>query len=93
VILGVARCLGVPLAVPRRLVPGPALIGGLIVVADAAYAVAATVGHLSVVAVLAAFHPVVTIALAAVVLRERIGLVQRCGVAAAVVGIVAVTAG
>lgn len=92
VILGVALALRVRVAVPRQAVPGLALIGVLIVGADAAYAVAATVGHLGVVAVLAAFHPVVTIALAATVLREQIDVVQRVGVAAAVLGVVAVTA-
>jgi uncharacterized membrane protein len=59
---------------------------------DAAYAAATTVGHLGVVAVLAAFHPVVTIGLAATLLRERVDVVQRIGVAAAVLGVVAVTA-
>jgi hypothetical protein len=56
----------VPVAVPRRTVPVLALIGVLIVGADAAYAAATTVGHLGVVAVL--------------------------GVAAAVLGVVAMTA-
>jgi drug/metabolite transporter (DMT)-like permease len=91
-IVGVALLLRVRLAVPPRAVPGLALIGVLIIGADAAYAVATTVGQLSVVAVLAAFHPVVTIALAATVLRERTDLVQRIGVAAALLGVVAVTA-
>ena len=91
-IIGVALVLRVGIAVPRPALPGPALIGLLIVGADAAYALATTVGHLSVVAVLAAFHPVVTIALAATVLRERIDVVQRIGIAAAVLGVVAVTA-
>lgn len=91
-IVGVALALRVRVTVPRRTVPGLALIGVLIVGADAAYAVASTVGHLSVVAVLAAFHPVVTIALAATVLRERIDAVQRAGVVAALVGVIAVTA-
>jgi len=91
-IVGVALALRVPVAVPRRAVPGLALIGLLVVGADAAYAAATTVGYLGVVAVLAAFHPVVTIALAATLLRERIDAVQRGGVAAAVLGVVAVTA-
>jgi hypothetical protein len=42
---------------------GLALVGVLIIGADAAYAAATTVGYLSVVAVLAALHPVITIAL------------------------------
>lgn len=92
VILGVALALRVQIVVPRRTLPGLALIGGLIIAADAAYAAAATAGQLSVVAVLAAFHPVVTIALAVTLLRERLNALQRVGVAAAVLGVVAVTA-
>jgi drug/metabolite transporter (DMT)-like permease len=91
-ILAVALALRVRVGVPRRALPGLALVGVLIIGADAAYAAATTVGHLSVAAVLAAFHPVITIALAASVLRERIDTAQRVGVAAAVLGVVAVTA-
>jgi drug/metabolite transporter (DMT)-like permease len=91
-IVGVAFALRVRVAVPRRALPGLALIGVLIIGADAAYAAATTVGYLGVVAVLAAFHPVVTIGLAATLLRERIDAVQRAGVAAALLGVVAVTA-
>lgn len=91
-IVAVVLVVAVPVAVPRRTVPVLALIGVLIVGADAAYAAATTVGHLGVVAVLAAFHPVVTIGLAATLLRERVDVVQRIGVAAAVLGVVAVTA-
>lgn len=91
-IVGVAVIARARVGATRRDVPVLALIGALIVVADAGYAAAATLGHLGVVAVLGAFHPVVTIALAAAVLRERVDVVQRVGVAAAVLGIVAVTA-
>jgi drug/metabolite transporter (DMT)-like permease len=92
VILGVALAMRAPIVVPWRTLPGLALIGALIIAADAAYVVATTAGHLSVVAVLAAFHPVVTITLAATVLRERVDAIQRVGIAAAVLGVVAVTA-
>jgi drug/metabolite transporter (DMT)-like permease len=91
-ILGVALLVRARIAVPWRAVPGLVPIGALIVVADAAYAMATIAGQLGVVAVLAAFHPVVTIGLAAVVLGERIDVVQRAGVVAALVGVVAVTA-
>ena len=90
-ILGFALLVRARIGAPRRLVPQLALIGVLIVAADAAYAAAATLGRAGGVAVLAALHTVVTVALAAAVLRERIDLVQRCGVAAALVGVVAVT--
>ena len=48
---------------------------------------------LSVVAVLAALYPVVTVALAAIVLHERISAVQRLGVAGALAGAALITAG
>jgi uncharacterized membrane protein len=91
-ILGVALLVRARIAVPRRAVLGVLPIGALIVVADAAYATATITGQLSVVAVLGAFHPVVTIGLAAVVLHERIDVVQRTGVVVALAGVVAVTA-
>lgn len=91
-ILGVALIARARVRVARSHVPVLALMGALIVVADGGYAVAATLGHLGVVAVLGAFHPVVTIGMAAVVLSERIDVVQRVGVAAAVIGVAAVVA-
>lgn len=76
---------------PRDL-PGLVLIGTLITAADLAYATASTLGDLSLVAVLAAFHPVVTIAVARLVLHERLGRVRGAGVAVSVGGIIALTA-
>lgn len=72
--------------------PALVLIGALIVAADAAYATSTTLGDLSTVAVLAAFHPVVTILLARVHTRERLGPLRQLGVAVAVGGIIAITA-
>jgi len=43
--------------------------------------------------VLASLYPVVTVALAAVVLRERIAPSQRLGVGAALAGVVLLSAG
>ncbi|WP_328304609.1 DMT family transporter [Actinomycetospora sp. NBC_00405] len=78
--------------VARGHLPALALIGILIVAADALYATASTVGELSVVAVLSAFHPVVTIALAWIYLRERVSPIGQAGIALTVCGVIAITA-
>jgi drug/metabolite transporter (DMT)-like permease len=81
-----------PLAVRPAELPVLALIGALIIGADAMYAVATTEGLLSVVAVLSSLYPVVTIALARIVLDERIARPQQLGIAAALCGVVAISA-
>jgi drug/metabolite transporter (DMT)-like permease len=72
--------------------PVTSLIGILILSADFMYATATGIGLLGVVAVLGALHTVVTIFLARVFLKERIGTLQRIGVAVCVCGVLAVTA-
>jgi drug/metabolite transporter (DMT)-like permease len=57
------------------------------------YLLAAQNGRLDVAAVLASLYPVVTILLAAGVLRERIGLLQAAGILTAVGAIVLIAAG
>jgi drug/metabolite transporter (DMT)-like permease len=57
------------------------------------YLLAAQQGRLDVAAVLASLYPVVTIVLAAAVLRERIGRVQAVGILAAAGAIVLIAAG
>jgi len=54
---------------------------------------ALTRGHLSIVSVLSSLYPVVTVGLAALLLRERIAPGQRAGVAGALVGAAMITAG
>lgn len=61
-------------------------VGALDLGASALFAAATTRGLLSVVGVLSSFYPVVTIVLARVFLRERLGPLQRIGAAAAVIG-------
>jgi drug/metabolite transporter (DMT)-like permease len=80
------------LAVRPAELPVLALIGALIIAADALYAVATTEGLLSVVAVLSSLYPIVTIALARAYLDERIERLQQVGVAVALVGVAAISA-
>jgi len=80
-----------PLAIPKAELPTIALIGVLVLVADALYATATTEGLLSVVAVLGSLYPVVTIALAHVYLHERLGRIQKLGVAVTLIGATAIS--
>ena len=57
------------------------------------FSLATTRGYLSIVAVLAALYPVVTVALAAIVLHERVAPTQRAGVGGALLGAAMITAG
>lgn len=82
-----------PAAVPRRGLPAVALPGLLLLVGTVSYGVATTEGLVSVVAVLATLAPVVTVALAVVVLGERLARRQQLGVATALTGVVLLAAG
>jgi len=70
-----------------------AAVGICDVAADAAYANATRAGELSIVAVLSSLYPVTTIALGALVLRERPLAVQLMGAALACLGVVVLSAG
>ncbi|MEO6204721.1 MAG: DMT family transporter [Mycobacteriales bacterium] len=67
--------------------------GLLLVIGTIAYGVATTQGLLSVVSVLATLAPVVTVALAVLLLGERLTGRQRVGVAVALSGVVLLAAG
>ena len=54
---------------------------------------AASAGLVSVVAVLGSLYPVVTVALAATLLHERLGRLQAAGAAVALVGVAMIAAG
>jgi drug/metabolite transporter (DMT)-like permease len=83
-----------PRPVPRsRDVPVIALIGILIIAADAMYATASTKGVLGVVAALSTLYPIVTIALARIYLSEEVERRQQLGIALALGGVVAISAG
>ena len=81
------------LAVARADARGLAAVGLLDMGANALYALATTHGVIGVVAVLASLYPVVVVALAHFVLRERVAPWQRAGVAAALAGVALIVAG
>jgi drug/metabolite transporter (DMT)-like permease len=69
------------------------IVGVLDVAANGLFALAATKGLVSVVAVLSSLYPVATVILARVVLKERLHPVQRFGAAAALAGVALISAG
>lgn len=82
------RALRVPaVAIPKVALPGVLLFGGTLL-----YAAATQEGLLSVVSVIATMFPVVTVTLALVFLHERLSRVQWVGVAAALTGVVLLSA-
>ena len=89
-----ALALGVGVRAPSRRMLGMLVAVG---VADTAatllYASASTRGLLSIVAVLASLYPVVIVALARVLLHERIARAQLIGVAVALTGVALISAG
>jgi drug/metabolite transporter (DMT)-like permease len=89
-VVAVAR---LPCAVPRRDLVATAVPGLLLVLGTAAYGVATTKGLVSIVSVIATLSPVVTVALAVVLLGERLVGRQRAGVPVALLGVVLLAAG
>jgi drug/metabolite transporter (DMT)-like permease len=69
-----------------------ALVGVLDILANGFFALAATKGLVSVVAVLASLYPVVTVVLARVVLKEHLRASQRVGAAMALAGAALISA-
>jgi drug/metabolite transporter (DMT)-like permease len=82
-----------PLVVPSRWLLPTAAVGLADVSANALFAFAATHGLLSLVSVLGALFPIVTVLLAYVFLGERLTRAQRAGVALAMIGVVTIAAG
>lgn len=79
--------------VRRELWPALLLIGTLDMGATAAYIAATQAGPLAIAAVLSALYPVVTVILAAAILRERVTRVHAFGIGGALVAIVLITGG
>ena len=91
--LAAALIVGASLRPGRGSLPVLAVVGLCDVGANMLFSLATTRGYLSIVSVLAALYPVVTVALAAIVLHERVARTQRFGVAGALVGAAMITAG
>ena len=70
-----------------------AIVGVLDIAANGFFALAATKGLVSVVAVLSSLYPVMTVILARVVLKERLRAIQRAGALAALAGVALISAG
>ena len=70
-----------------------ALIGLMDTAGNTLFAAASSLGEVSVVSVLATLYPVTTVALAALVLSERVSRLQGLGVVAALVGVALISAG
>jgi drug/metabolite transporter (DMT)-like permease len=70
-----------------------AVVGTLDITANGLFALAATKGLVSVVAVLSSLYPVVTVVLARFVLGERLHRVQRLGAAVALLGVALISGG
>ncbi len=77
----------------RGELPSLAAVGVFDMGGQLMFALASTVGLVSVVAVLASLYPVTTIILARFVLGERVRAVQRAGAGGALAGVVLITAG
>ena len=73
--------------------PTIALVGLGDVAANVCYALAAAIGPISIVAVLGSLPPIATATLGAIVLKERLSMVQYVGVGLAMLGVVALNVG
>jgi drug/metabolite transporter (DMT)-like permease len=82
-----------PLAAARGSLGVIALIGIMDTAGNTLFAAASSLGEVSVVSVLATLYPVTTVALAAIVLSERVNRLQGVGVVAALTGVVLISAG
>ena len=91
--LAAAVVVGASLRAGRAHLPALAVVGLCDVGANMLFSLATVRGYLSVVSVLAALYPVVTVALAALVLHERVARTQRLGVVGALAGAAMITAG
>ena len=81
-----------PVAAARGHLGAIAMIGILDTAGNTLFAAAASLGEVSVVSVLATLYPVTTVALAALVLSERLDRLQLLGVVSALAGVVLISA-
>lgn len=78
---------------PRSILPLATLIGILDMAGMAGFLLATQIGRLDEAAVLSSMYPIVTIVLAALVFRERIGRIQAIGIALSMAAIALIGAG
>jgi drug/metabolite transporter (DMT)-like permease len=95
VVLGIGAVLvsGTSLRAPRRLLIALVAIGVFDTAANVTFAYASTAGAIGIVAVLSSLYPVVTVALARLVLHERLSGMRRAAAVVALVGAALVAAG
>lgn len=74
--------------VPTRIWPALLFVGVVDMLATATYLASIAIGPLSIAAILASLYPVVTVILAALVLREKVTLIHAAGIAAAGLAVV-----
>jgi drug/metabolite transporter (DMT)-like permease len=89
----IMRGVGAVARVDRRAVVALIAVGAFDVTANLTYAVASTLGLLTIVAVAGSLYPVATVILARVVHHERLMRVQQVGVGAALAGIALISGG
>lgn len=82
-----------PLSAARGNLATLAFIGVMDTAGNTLFAAAASQGDVSVVSVLATLYPVTTVALAAIVLSDRVSRLQGVGVVAALTGVLLISAG
>ena len=92
-LLALAAVTRAPLRVERAYVPAVVAVGLCDVAANALFALASGHGLLALVSVLGSLYPVVTVLLAYAVLHERLSRVQLGGIAVALAGVCALSAG
>lgn len=90
-VAGGALLLNSALRVPARALPKLAVPGLLLFAGTLSYSFATREGLLSVVSVLGSLFPVVTVALALLLLGERLSRIQQAGVAATIAGVVLIS--
>ena len=91
--IGYVAARRVPWRMPRATLPLVLAVGLVDIIGNVAFLTAARTGDLSIAAVLSSLYPVVTVILAAAILRERITLSHAAGVALAFVAIALITGG
>jgi drug/metabolite transporter (DMT)-like permease len=92
VVAGAVAAQRPPLALPRRTFGAALLVGAGDTLGNALFAASSAHGLVSLTSVLASLYPIVTVALAATVLRERVAGAQRLGIVLTLAGVILIAA-